>query len=51
MDPKLVKKLDELEERAAALSVELSDPKITTDMDNNRSTSRSYAEQEPIVAK
>jgi peptide chain release factor 1 len=51
MDPKLVKRLDELEQRAAALSAELSDPNVTSDMENYRSISRAYAELEPIVAK
>jgi peptide chain release factor 1 len=51
MDIKLETKLDDLVNKAEELSRALSDPEITGDMERFRSTSRSYAELEPIIAK
>ena len=50
-DPKLTRKLTELEQRAEELSRELADPAIVSDRERYRSTGRAYAELEPIVTR
>jgi len=50
LDPKLRRKLEDLEKRAEQLSVSLSDPALTSDMERYRATTRSWAELEPVVA-
>jgi peptide chain release factor 1 len=51
LDPKLESKLEALEKRSEELSRELSEPEITSDMERYRTTSRSYAELQPIIEK
>ena len=49
LDPKLKHKLEDLEKRSEELSHALADPEITGDMERYRTTSRSYAELQPII--
>ena len=51
LDPKLIRKLEALEERAAQLSASLSDPQILADRDRFREASRSFAELDAVVQR
>jgi peptide chain release factor 1 len=49
LDPKLVDKLRDLEERSEELSRALADPTITADRERYKATTRSYSELQPII--
>ena len=51
LDQGLTQKLRELERRSESLSEALSDPGITADRERFTSTSRAYAELQPIIEK
>jgi peptide chain release factor 1 len=51
LDPRLQDKLRALEQRSEELASALAEPGITGDMDRYRSTSRAYAELQPVIAK
>ena len=51
LDQRLTDKLRALEERSEELSRTLSEPQITADRERYTSTSRAYAELQPIIGK